>query len=271
VGGPTTPIWVVPWSLDENTNNSDVQGTNVKEGGIIEIIHEQPWTRHIYYTRHFSRFYFLQLSKCSCASMVTTANCFLLMTNTCHLTLSRPSRTEAEALFIRAWYGTKPWEAKCFSVYQVRHRIEHWGNMSRGLNGVSSSYSLPSFYALFAKSWQNTRFADYNYLSRPKLFDGPCDIGSKIRIEYFFIASNTLWAKQPRNQGSISNRNKKFIPLPQCTDSFWGPFDLICRVPGSLNQRVNRPGHETDYWPLSSAEIKNACSYTSTLPAVFTV
>lgn len=34
----------------------------------------------------FSRFYFLQLSKCSCAStVVTTAYCFLFVTNTCHL------------------------------------------------------------------------------------------------------------------------------------------------------------------------------------------
>ena len=196
------------------------------------------------------------------------------MTNTCHLTLSRPSRTEAEALFIRAWCGTKPWEAKCFSVYQVRHRTGHWGNRSRGLNGVSSSYSLPSFYASLAKSWQNTGCAGYSCIFHDRNFstDPNYDIGCKIRIEYFFIASNTLWALQPRNQGSISNRNKKFIPLPQCTDSFWDAFDLLIRrVPGSLNQRVNRPVHETDYRPLSSAEIKNAWSYTSTLPAVFTV
>lgn len=108
VSGPTTPIWVVPWSLDENTNNSDVKGTKVKEDRIIKIINAQPWT-HIHQTRQFWRFYFLQLSKRSCASTVSTAYCFLCMTNICtYSTLSRPSRTEAEALFIRAWYGTKP-------------------------------------------------------------------------------------------------------------------------------------------------------------------
>jgi hypothetical protein len=85
-----------------------------------------------------------------------------------------------------------------------------------------------------------------------------------------FVISTTLWAIQPRNRGSISRRNKKFIPLPQRTDSFWGPFDLLIpRVPRFLNQRVNRPEHETDHWPLSSTEIKNAWSYPSILPRVF--
>jgi len=55
------------------------------------------------------------------------------MTNICTCsTVSRPSRTEAEALFIRAWYGTKPWEAKRFPVQQLRHRAGHWGEQVEG-------------------------------------------------------------------------------------------------------------------------------------------
>jgi hypothetical protein len=35
-------------------------------------------------------------------------------------------------------------------------------------------------------------------------------------------------------------------------------------VPGGLSLRVKRPGRETDHSPPSSAEVKNAWSYTST-------
>jgi hypothetical protein len=37
-------------------------------------------------------------------------------------------------------------------------------------------------------------------------------------------------------------------------------------VPGALSLGVKRPGHEADHSPPSSAEVKNAWSYTSTLP-----
>jgi len=35
-------------------------------------------------------------------------------------------------------------------------------------------------------------------------------------------------------------------------------------VPGALSLGVKRPGRETDHSPPSSAEVKNAWSYTST-------
>jgi len=37
-------------------------------------------------------------------------------------------------------------------------------------------------------------------------------------------------------------------------------------VPGDLSLRIKQPGHEADHSPPSSAEVKNACSYTSTPP-----
>jgi hypothetical protein len=40
----------------------------------------------------------------------------------------------------------------------------------------------------------------------------------------------------------------------------------IQRVPWVLSLEVKRPGHEADHSPPFSAEVKNACSYTSTPP-----
>jgi hypothetical protein len=40
-------------------------------------------------------------------------------------------------------------------------------------------------------------------------------------------------------------------------------------VPGALTPGLKRPGHEDDHSPPSSAEVKNAWSYTSSPPYVF--
>jgi len=40
--------------------------------------------------------------------------------------------------------------------------------------------------------------------------------------------------------------------------------DIHCWVPGALSLRVKWPGREADHSPSSSAEVKNAWSYTST-------
>jgi len=37
-------------------------------------------------------------------------------------------------------------------------------------------------------------------------------------------------------------------------------------VPGALSTEVERPGREADHSSPSSADVKNLCSYTSTLP-----
>jgi hypothetical protein len=64
-------------------------------------------------------------------------------------------------------------------------------------------------------------------------------------------------------------------------DSWWGlgiflftiasrmalrPTQPIKCIPGSLSLVVKWPGHEADHSSPSSAEVKNAWSYTSTLP-----
>jgi hypothetical protein len=43
----------------------------------------------------------------------------------------------------------------------------------------------------------------------------------------------------------------------------------IQRLPEAVFPGVKRPGREADHSPPSSAEVKNAWSYTSTLPFVF--
>jgi hypothetical protein len=40
----------------------------------------------------------------------------------------------------------------------------------------------------------------------------------------------------------------------------------IQRIPGALSLGVKRPRRETDHSPPYRAEVKNMCSYTSTLP-----
>jgi hypothetical protein len=40
-------------------------------------------------------------------------------------------------------------------------------------------------------------------------------------------------------------------------------------VPGALSLEVKRQGHEADHSPPFSAEVKNACSYTSTSQYIF--
>jgi hypothetical protein len=40
-------------------------------------------------------------------------------------------------------------------------------------------------------------------------------------------------------------------------------------VPGTLSLEAKQPGREADHSPPSSAEVKNAWSYTSTLPISF--
>jgi hypothetical protein len=58
------------------------------------------------------------------------------------------------------------------------------------------------------------------------------------------------------------------LPLPYhrvqtCSGPTQPPIQLAL---GALSMGVKRPGRETDNSPLSSAEVKNAWSYTSTSP-----
>jgi hypothetical protein len=67
--------------------------------------------------------------------------------------------------------------------------------------------------------------------------------------------------------GSIPGRGWEFFSSPLCPDRFWGPPSLLSNgYQGALSLGVKRPGREADHSPPSSAEAKNAWTYTSTPP-----
>jgi hypothetical protein len=68
-----------------------------------------------------------------------------------------------------------------------------------------------------------------------------------------------------RDEGQVS------IPFPLRPDKPWGPPSLLFNGhQGYLPSGVKRPGREADHSPPSSAEVKNAWSYTSTPTYVLT-
>jgi hypothetical protein len=70
--------------------------------------------------------------------------------------------------------------------------------------------------------------------------------------------------------GSSPGSGWEFLSPPR-PDRLWEPTQPpIQWVPGALFLEVNRPGREADHSLLSSAEVKNAWSYTSTLQYAFT-
>jgi hypothetical protein len=59
----------------------------------------------------------------------------------------------------------------------------------------------------------------------------------------------------------------EFFPSPPRPERHWGPPSLLSSgYRGALSLGVKRPGREADHSPSSSAEVKNAWSYTSTPP-----
>jgi hypothetical protein len=61
------------------------------------------------------------------------------------------------------------------------------------------------------------------------------------------------------DRGSIPGRGWEFFSSAPRPDRYWGPPSLL----SNRYREVKRPGPETDYWPPSSAEVKNVWSYTS--------
>jgi hypothetical protein len=59
---------------------------------------------------------------------------------------------------------------------------------------------------------------------------------------------------------------KGFFSSPPCPDWLWGPSSPLSKgmEGGALSPEVKRSGRESDHSPPSSAEVKNAWSYTST-------
>jgi hypothetical protein len=59
----------------------------------------------------------------------------------------------------------------------------------------------------------------------------------------------------------------EFFSSPSRPERLWGPTQPLFQwVPGALSLVIKRPGREVDHPHPSTAEVKNAWSYASTLP-----
>jgi hypothetical protein len=82
-----------------------------------------------------------------------------------------------------------------------------------------------------------------------------------IRITYISAKEKNFF----RYRDSIPGGGCKFFFSPPRPDRLWSPTQPpIEWVIGALSLRVKQPGREADRSPPSSAEVKNAWSYTST-------
>jgi hypothetical protein len=68
------------------------------------------------------------------------------------------------------------------------------------------------------------------------------------------------WATGWMIGGSSPGRGWEFFSSPPCPERLWGPPSLLSNGYQGLLKRLRR---EADYSPPSSAEVKNAWSYTS--------
>jgi hypothetical protein len=94
-------------------------------------------------------------------------------------------------------------------------------------------------------------------------------------LQYAF----TAWCSVKKNtgttftfydRGSIPGNAKICFSFPPYPERLWGPPSLLSNERWGLSlQGVKRPGREADQSLPSSAEVKNACSHTSTPPYVF--
>jgi hypothetical protein len=76
--------------------------------------------------------------------------------------------------------------------------------------------------------------------------------------------SDWLWAGRLRGRSSSPGRVKNFL-FSKSFRLILGPTQPpIQWAPGALSPGVKRPGREADHSPLSSAEVKKMCIYTST-------
>jgi hypothetical protein len=70
-----------------------------------------------------------------------------------------------------------------------------------------------------------------------------------------------------KDRGSIPGGGWEFFSSPPRPERLWGRPSLLSNgYLGALSLGKKRPGREADHSPPSSAEVKNAWSYTSTPP-----
>jgi hypothetical protein len=76
------------------------------------------------------------------------------------------------------------------------------------------------------------------------------------------------WTGHVTRMGEMRNTRKILVDKPEEMNRLGGlaTQPLIHWVPGASTPGVKQPGREADHSPPSSAEVKNAWSYTSTPP-----
>jgi hypothetical protein len=75
-----------------------------------------------------------------------------------------------------------------------------------------------------------------------------------------------MWLMQTRRYISSDMSTDTQIPAVYFNNEIPTAHPPIQWVSGTLSLGVKRPGREPDHSPPSSAEVKNACSYTSIDP-----
>jgi hypothetical protein len=80
------------------------------------------------------------------------------------------------------------------------------------------------------------------------------------------MTSSKPHSLHPEDGGKVSQQRLGVFLFTTMSRLDLGPTQPIQWVPGVLFLGKKRPGHEADYSPPSSVEIKNAWSYTSTPP-----
>jgi hypothetical protein len=87
--------------------------------------------------------------------------------------------------------------------------------------------------------------------------------------EYLVAHAELLRAGRPRGRSSSPGRVKNFIFSTLSRPALGSTQAHIQWVTEALSPGVKRPGHEADYSPPTTAEVKKQWIYISTLPYAF--
>ena len=106
-----------------------------------------------------------------------------------------------------------------------------------------SSVTVSSTFCMHSISIRNTSHIQSTY-ARTRSLGSSVGIVTKLRT------------------GQSGKRNE-FLSSPNRPDRLWWPSNLLFSWNWACYPGIKRPGSESGHWPLSSAEVKNECSYTS--------